>query len=59
MNVLPQNLDLFQALLANISAMYAVYHGPDGIKDIATTIHKATHLLVRMTRHILNNPVSP
>ena len=36
-----------QALLANISAMYAVYHGPEGIKNIATNIHKAANFLVR------------
>lgn len=28
------------ALLANMSAMYAIYHGPEGLKDIATKIHK-------------------
>ena len=36
-----------QALLANISAMYAVYHGPEGIRNIATNIHKAANFLVR------------
>ncbi len=29
------NICTAQALLANISAMYAVYHGPEGIKEIA------------------------
>jgi glycine cleavage system pyridoxal-binding protein P len=29
----------WQALLANISAMYAVYHGPDGLKQIAERTH--------------------
>jgi glycine dehydrogenase len=33
------NICTAQALLANISAMYAVYHGPAGIKSIATRIH--------------------
>ena len=28
-----------QALLANIAAMYAVYHGPNGLKDIANRVH--------------------
>ena len=28
-----------QALLANMAAMYAVYHGPKGLKDIATRVH--------------------
>ena len=35
----------FKALLANISAMYAVYHGPKGLKDIAQRVHDATLLL--------------
>jgi glycine dehydrogenase len=34
-----------QALLANISAMYAVYHGPDGLKQIATRTHGLTAVL--------------
>lgn len=29
------NICTAQALLANMAAMYAVYHGPDGLKDIA------------------------
>lgn len=33
------NICTAQALLANIAAMYAVYHGADGIKEIANTIH--------------------
>ena len=36
---------LFQALLANISAMYAVYHGPDGLKEIGCNVHSAACLL--------------
>jgi glycine dehydrogenase len=28
-----------QALLANISAMYAVYHGPEGLRQIAEKVH--------------------
>ena len=31
-----------KALLANISAMYAVYHGPEGIKEIAEHVHNST-----------------
>jgi glycine dehydrogenase len=34
------NICTAQALLANIAAMYAVYHGPDGLKAIATRIHE-------------------
>ncbi|MGB0431794.1 MAG: aminomethyl-transferring glycine dehydrogenase, partial [Bacteroidia bacterium] len=33
------NICTAQALLANIAAMYAVYHGPEGLKSIATRIH--------------------
>ena len=33
------NICTAQALLANISAMYAVYHGPNGIRNIASRIH--------------------
>ncbi|ENN70408.1 hypothetical protein YQE_12914, partial [Dendroctonus ponderosae] len=33
------NICTAQALLANMSAMFAVYHGPQGLKDIATKIH--------------------
>ncbi len=32
------NICTAQALLANMAAMYAVYHGPAGLKDIATRI---------------------
>jgi glycine dehydrogenase len=32
------NICTAQALLANMAAMYAVFHGPDGLKDIATRI---------------------
>jgi len=33
------NICTAQALLANISAMYAVYHGPEGLKQIAQRVH--------------------
>ncbi len=33
------NICTAQALLANMAAMYAVYHGPDGLKNIATRVH--------------------
>lgn len=32
------NICTAQALLANMAAMYAVYHGPDGIKNIAKRV---------------------
>jgi glycine dehydrogenase len=34
------NICTAQALLANMAAMYAVYHGPEGIKAIASGIHQ-------------------
>ncbi len=39
------NICTAQALLANMAAMYAVYHGPDGIRNIATQIHEHTRTL--------------
>ncbi|CAG9854691.1 unnamed protein product [Phyllotreta striolata] len=36
------NICTAQALLANMSAMYAVYHGPQGLKDVATKVHNTT-----------------
>ncbi|KAL1670687.1 glycine cleavage system P-protein-domain-containing protein [Schizophyllum commune] len=33
------NICTSQALLANMAAMYAVYHGPDGLKRIANKVH--------------------
>ncbi len=39
------NICTAQALLANMSAMYAVYHGPKGLRAIAERIHALTVLL--------------
>jgi glycine dehydrogenase len=36
------NICTAQALLANIAAMYAVYHGPSGLKQIANRVHSMT-----------------
>jgi len=44
------NICTAQALLANISAMYAVYHGPQGLEEIARRIHNATLLLAKGLR---------
>jgi glycine dehydrogenase len=41
------NICTAQALLANIAAMYGVYHGPDGLRAIAGRIHVLTRLLER------------
>lgn len=34
------NICTAQALLANMAAMYAVYHGPDGVRGIAGHVHE-------------------
>ncbi|OLY80218.1 Glycine dehydrogenase (decarboxylating), mitochondrial [Smittium mucronatum] len=52
------NICTAQALLANISAMYAVYHGPAGLKNIANNIHRFTVALaqlISLTEHEIDN----
>lgn len=39
------NICTAQVLLANISALYAMYHGPEGLKNIAQRIHRLTSIL--------------
>lgn len=39
------NICTAQALLANMAAMYAVYHGPSGLKDIATRVALFTQII--------------
>ena len=39
------NICTAQVLLANIAGMYAVYHGPDGLKRIAERVHGLTLVL--------------
>jgi len=39
------NICTAQVLLANISALYAMYHGPKGLKNIAQRIHRLTSIL--------------
>ncbi|PPJ59333.1 hypothetical protein CBER1_05786 [Cercospora berteroae] len=41
------NVCTAQALLANMSAMYAVYHGPEGLKKIAEKVAKMTQVLAK------------
>ena len=40
------NICTSQVLLANMAGMYAVYHGPQGLKTIASRIHRLTGMLV-------------
>jgi len=46
------NICTAQALLAVMASMYAVYHGPEGIKDIANTIHHHTYILHNNLKNI-------
>ncbi|GHG63511.1 glycine dehydrogenase (decarboxylating) [Alishewanella longhuensis] len=38
------NICTAQVLLANIASFYAVYHGPQGLKDIAERIHRSADI---------------
>lgn len=48
------NICTAQALLANMSAMFAVYHGPQGLKDIATRIHNLALVCNTTCQYYLN-----
>jgi glycine dehydrogenase len=39
------NICTAQALLSNMAAMYAVYHGAEGLKNIATRVATLTQVL--------------
>lgn len=39
------NICTAQALLANMAAMYAVYHGPERLKDIASNVHETAAII--------------
>ncbi|MDO9477612.1 MAG: aminomethyl-transferring glycine dehydrogenase [Pseudohongiella sp.] len=39
------NICTAQVLLANIAAMYAMYHGPEGVRKIALRIHRLARVL--------------
>ena len=39
------NICTAQALLANMAALYAVYHGPEGLRIIAQRVHRLTTIL--------------
>jgi glycine dehydrogenase len=41
------NICTAQALLANMAAMYGVYHGPAGLSAIASLVHELTQVLER------------
>jgi len=41
------NICTAQALLANIAGMYAVYHGPEGVREIGRQVHAGAQWLAR------------
>ena len=46
------NICTAQVLLAVIAAMYAVYHGPEGLTEIARTIHRRASVLAAGLRRL-------
>ncbi|MGJ4947593.1 aminomethyl-transferring glycine dehydrogenase [Bradyrhizobium sp. HKCCYLS20291] len=52
------NICTAQVLLAVIAAMYAVYHGPEGLKAIARTVHRRTAVLAAGLRKLGLAPAS-
>lgn len=41
------NICTAQALLASMAGMYAIYHGPEGLKQIAKNIHNLTQIVAQ------------
>src|SRR5262249_39120500 len=46
------NICTAQVLLAVMASMYAVYHGPEGLKQIAVRIHLLTDALARALKRL-------
>jgi glycine dehydrogenase len=46
------NICTAQALLANMASLYAVYHGPEGLKKIAQRVHTLTQVLAAGLRKL-------
>ncbi len=46
------NICTAQVLLAVMAGMYAVYHGPEGLKYIANKVHNNTRLVVEMIKEL-------
>ena len=50
-----------QALLANIAAMYGVYHGPDGLSTIGARVHRMASALYEGLKtggyHVGSDPI--
>jgi glycine dehydrogenase len=45
------NICTSQVLLANMAGLYAVYHGPQGLRDIASRIHRLCAMLAAGLKH--------
>ncbi|MBQ0711945.1 MAG: aminomethyl-transferring glycine dehydrogenase [Porticoccus sp.] len=52
------NICTAQVLLAVLASMYAVYHGPDGLKRIAEKVHCLTAILVAGLKKLGHAPVN-
>ncbi|MEH6469281.1 MAG: aminomethyl-transferring glycine dehydrogenase [Porticoccus sp.] len=52
------NICTAQVLLAVMASMYAVYHGPDGLKRIAETVHCLTAILAAGLKKLGHAPVN-
>jgi glycine dehydrogenase len=48
------NICTAQVLLAVMASMYGVYHGPDGLREIALRIHRLTDRLARVLPGVVN-----
>jgi glycine dehydrogenase len=53
------NICTAQVLLAVVAGMYAVYHGPDGLKKIAERVHGLTAVLAEAVRRLGFKVVHP
>lgn len=42
------NICTAQALLANMSGFYGIYHGPEGLKAIAKRVNRAAQLAAKI-----------
>lgn len=50
------NICTAQALLANMAAAYAIYHGPEGLTRIARHVHRLARVLAEGVRRLGHDP---
>jgi glycine dehydrogenase len=53
------NICTAQVLLAVMAAMYAVYHGPEGLRRIAERVHRLTRILAAGSRRLGLEVITP